>query len=119
MSGACAVYCPAGASTLEPAKKAFTACDLCGGDPLCAAVCPSEALRFEDDAEGSARRRTSYAARFFGAAPKEAERPALPGREQWERIAGVVSKRLRLSITASELEAESLSVRKAMEEEGM
>ncbi|MCR4804168.1 MAG: 4Fe-4S dicluster domain-containing protein [Clostridia bacterium] len=118
--GACAVYCPVGASSQEPSKKAFTACDLCGGDPLCVAVCPSGALRFEEDAEGSARRRSAYAGRFFGSGGDKAqERPGLPSQADWERIASAVGGRLGVAVDPESLADACSRQRKAWEEEGM
>ena len=66
---ACAVNCPVGACVQDEALNAFTACDLCGGDPLCVRVCLSGALRLEDDAQTSSDLRSNYAAKMFEGAP--------------------------------------------------
>ena len=85
---ACAVSCPAGACVQDEALNAFTACDLCGGDPLCVKVCLSGALRFEDDAENSAHLRSLYAEKMFEG---RADLPVELTDAQWEEICGILT----------------------------
>jgi Fe-S-cluster-containing hydrogenase component 2 len=44
--GSCAVACPFGQIEMDPARKVAAKCDLCGGDPACAAFCPTKALEY-------------------------------------------------------------------------
>ncbi len=44
---ACVNACPFGATTVDPENGQVLKCDLCGGDPTCVKVCPTQALRFE------------------------------------------------------------------------
>lgn len=44
--GACTVACPFGQIEIDPRSSLAVKCDLCGGDPACAAFCPSKALTF-------------------------------------------------------------------------
>ncbi len=44
----CAFACPFGATFADPTTGEVLKCDLCGGDPTCAKVCPAGALTFED-----------------------------------------------------------------------
>ena len=58
---ACRVMCPVGAVTYDRDQEAFVTCDLCGGDPVCVKVCPTQALRFEDVHQASLDLRSKYA----------------------------------------------------------
>lgn len=58
---ACAVMCPVGAPVFEHKANAFVTCDLCGGDPVCAKVCPTGAIRYEEVEETIAAKRDAYA----------------------------------------------------------
>jgi len=42
--GLCHRYCPIGMVSVDPDLKKSVKCDLCGGDPLCVATCPTGAL---------------------------------------------------------------------------
>ena len=50
---ACKVMCPVGAVVFDHDVNAFLTCDLCGGDPVCAKVCPTKAICFQDVTEAS------------------------------------------------------------------
>ena len=63
---ACKVMCPVGAIVLDHDVNAFLTCDLCGDDPVCAKICPTGALCFQDLNEASAALRTRYAQRALG-----------------------------------------------------
>lgn len=96
---ACAVSCPAGACVQDIKLNAFTACDLCGGDPLCVRGCLTGALRFEDDAENSAHLRGLYAEKMFEG---RAEQPEELTDVQWQEICGILETE-GLSVTPDEL----------------
>jgi carbon-monoxide dehydrogenase iron sulfur subunit len=49
----CIAACPHGAIVLTPAKKVLL-CDVCGGSPKCAEMCPTGALQFADRSQGVA-----------------------------------------------------------------
>ncbi|NIO70523.1 MAG: 4Fe-4S dicluster domain-containing protein [Anaerolineae bacterium] len=42
----CAKACPHGAITFHPSRGTALVCDLCGGQPRCATVCPVDCLSF-------------------------------------------------------------------------
>ena len=42
----CAIACPFGGISIDMEKRRAVACDLCGGDPLCVKLCPTEALQY-------------------------------------------------------------------------
>lgn len=42
--GLCERYCPAGMIRLDPDSKKAVKCDLCEGEPVCVAACPTGAL---------------------------------------------------------------------------
>ena len=44
--GRCVVSCPLGNIRLSPSRGSLIKCDLCGGAPSCAAVCPVAAIDF-------------------------------------------------------------------------
>lgn len=44
--GSCVRACPFGAMLFDRERKAPYKCQLCGGDPACAAICPTEAIVF-------------------------------------------------------------------------
>ena len=112
---ACAVNCPVGACVQDEALNAFTACDLCGGDPLCVRVCLSGALRLEDDAQTSSELRSNYAAKMFEGAPGAQEDLT---DAQWEEIAGILAD-AGIPTDATELQTVRAQIRKNAEEEGM
>ncbi len=45
----CTIACPFGTINFNPASKVVAKCDLCGGDPACARVCPTQAITFVED----------------------------------------------------------------------
>lgn len=55
---ACVYACPFGATYIDPETLKAARCDLCGGDPMCVKMCPTEALKFEprDDVSMKLRR---------------------------------------------------------------
>jgi anaerobic carbon-monoxide dehydrogenase iron sulfur subunit len=57
----CCVYsCPFGGVSLDPITLQSSKCDLCGGDPQCAAMCPKDALNFvRVDRIGDSKKRKS------------------------------------------------------------
>jgi len=44
--GACEAACPFGHLVLHPRDHLPLKCDLCGGDPACAAFCPTRTLEY-------------------------------------------------------------------------
>jgi Fe-S-cluster-containing dehydrogenase component len=42
----CIPACPYGALTIDPIDRRVIECDLCGGDPICAKVCPVGVIQF-------------------------------------------------------------------------
>ena len=43
----CTIACPYGTINYHVEKKTVAKCDLCGGDPQCAAVCPTKAITYQ------------------------------------------------------------------------
>ena len=112
---ACAVNCPIGACVQDEALNAFTACDLCGGDPLCVRVCLSGALRLEEDAQTSSQLRVDYAAQMFEG------RPAAPEDltdAQWKEIVRILAG-TGIAPDAEDLKEIRAQIRRNAEEEGM
>lgn len=48
---ACIPACPYGAITIDPVEEKVIECDLCGGDPICAKVCPIGVIQFLETEE--------------------------------------------------------------------
>lgn len=69
----CVQACPFGGSAFDPVGSRILKCDLCGGDPECAKMCPSNAISYVDASKANLERKRSYAARlkagYQGAAP--------------------------------------------------
>jgi carbon-monoxide dehydrogenase iron sulfur subunit len=42
----CIMVCPFGAPSFDPIGRVTIKCDLCGGDPECAKLCPTETIKF-------------------------------------------------------------------------
>ena len=42
----CMMVCPFGAPALDPFTGEVFKCDLCGGEPTCAQVCPTQAIQY-------------------------------------------------------------------------
>ena len=59
----CMNACPLGNIGFSPITRKVFKCDLCGGEPKCAAFCPSGAIVFADPDEGLDRKQ-SIALRF-------------------------------------------------------
>ena len=56
----CVEVCPFGAPSVDPQLGTCQKCTLCDGDPLCAKVCPNQALTFiSDDEAGLSQKRSS------------------------------------------------------------
>ncbi len=54
----CLAVCPFGALSIEPTDGSVIKCDQCGGDPICAKICPSRAIEYiEADRLGLMRKR--------------------------------------------------------------
>ena len=49
--GQCIEACPFGAVYYDPLRRLPYKCELCGGDPACASVCPTEAIVFSAGTE--------------------------------------------------------------------
>lgn len=47
----CVRACPQGGMHFMPATRTVFKCDLCGGEPKCAAYCPSQAISYGDGAD--------------------------------------------------------------------
>jgi len=45
--GLCSIACPFGHMTHEVDSRIAVKCDLCGGDPACAAFCPTKTLEYK------------------------------------------------------------------------
>ena len=44
----CKKVCPYGGPTFSAPEKRIVLCDLCGGEPACVIVCPTEALSYQE-----------------------------------------------------------------------
>ncbi len=54
----CMMVCPFGGPSFDPVEKEVVSCDLCGGNPQCADVCPTDALQYvRADRSAAIRRR--------------------------------------------------------------
>jgi len=42
----CITICPFVGSTIDPVENKVISCDLCGGNPICAKVCPTGAIQY-------------------------------------------------------------------------
>ena len=42
----CIMICPFGAPAIDPVTNEIFICDLCGGEPVCAQVCPTQAIQY-------------------------------------------------------------------------
>jgi len=45
--GDCVAACPFGAIKLVPGEKYVINCDLCGGNPICVKICPTQAIEYK------------------------------------------------------------------------
>ncbi len=58
----CTIACPFGMINFDFDRGKVVKCDLCGGDPACAKVCPQDAIHFVDvNATGLQRMQESAA----------------------------------------------------------
>lgn len=46
---ACVAACPFGCSLIDQQHNLVVKCDLCGGDPVCAHFCPTQALQYRPE----------------------------------------------------------------------
>lgn len=54
----CIMACPFGALTIDPLTSEVFKCDLCDGEPVCAQVCPTQAIQYlKADRVGLGRKR--------------------------------------------------------------
>lgn len=60
----CVSACPFGGMNYDQKKQRVFKCDLCDGDPQCAAFCPTDALEYQPASESLARRKKEIARRF-------------------------------------------------------
>ncbi|MDR3763708.1 MAG: 4Fe-4S dicluster domain-containing protein [Acidobacteriota bacterium] len=60
----CMQVCPFGCTTYDTIGKKLLKCDLCGGDPQCAKVCPSGAITDVDRTAANTTRRVQAAERL-------------------------------------------------------
>ncbi len=60
----CASACPMGNITVSSVKKKILKCDLCGGNPGCAKVCPSGAIQYVDAGEANIVKKKAVAEKF-------------------------------------------------------
>jgi Fe-S-cluster-containing hydrogenase component 2 len=72
----CSIVCPFSAVVPDRYTGKAIKCDLCKGDPACAAVCAPDALRFEEDVHARAGQRRQVAAQVR--ALMLGEEPAIP-----------------------------------------
>ena len=49
--GLCALTCPFGTIFIRPADRKAVKCDLCGGDPACVKICPTDCIKYEEAVE--------------------------------------------------------------------
>ena len=119
---ACNAMCPVGAAVLDNDLEAFITCDFCDGDPLCVAVCPTKALRYEDVHEVSEDRRTQFAKMSLGnpgmlvgvAAQNHA--PEIDETERWKDVSAKLKER-GISARPSQLKSWSERIKKAQAKE--
>jgi len=70
----CVLACPFGGPAIHPETGKIIKCDLCGGSPRCAEMCPVGAIEYvRADRVGLARKRASlgYLTRYLDLAAKE------------------------------------------------
>ena len=60
----CISACPLGNISFSSAERQIVKCDLCGGDPNCAKVCPSGAIRFVDGSTANMNKKRMIAEKF-------------------------------------------------------
>ena len=126
---ACHVMCPEGAAVLDHELQAFVTCDLCGGRPVCAGVCPTGALRYEDVHEMSAAMRTQYARQALfspgllvkkGGVMKQRSFDMSPEEEriQWEKVSAAFAELSGRTVGPDTLADWSAALRERQKGEG-
>lgn len=81
----CTLACPFGIPRFDFAKNIMYKCDLCydrtkdGFPPMCASVCPSEALQWIEQDEAMERKRRRKVAQFLGSQPSDTGVQSLTG----------------------------------------
>lgn len=60
----CISACPLGNITFSPVEKKVVKCDLCGGEPKCAKLCPSGAIEFRESTPNTLSRKKIIARKF-------------------------------------------------------
>lgn len=60
----CVQACPFGGTAFDAEGSRILKCDLCGGEPECVKLCPSQALQFVDVSRANTEKRRAYAARL-------------------------------------------------------
>jgi len=60
----CTLACPFGAVVYETANRRIVKCDLCDGNPECAAFCPTRALEYVEETDAARSRKKALAVEF-------------------------------------------------------
>ena len=60
----CISACPLGNISFSAVHKKIVKCDLCGGDPNCAKICPAGALQYKEGTTASINRKKVIAEKF-------------------------------------------------------
>ncbi len=60
----CVQACPFGGAVWDQFTTKVLKCDTCGGDPACAAICPTAALEWVDDSAAVRGRKLGFAEKF-------------------------------------------------------
>lgn len=60
----CTSACPFGNCSYDAMTDIILKCDLCGGDPACVKVCPSDALEFVNDTVSTVSRQKNFASKL-------------------------------------------------------
>jgi len=60
----CVQACSFGNAVWDELSHKVLKCDLCGGDPACAKVCPTQALEWVDDLVATRKRKRAFAEKF-------------------------------------------------------
>lgn len=60
----CVSACPLGNITVSTVTNKILKCNLCGGDPYCAKVCPSGAIRYEEASTANISKKKIVADKF-------------------------------------------------------
>ncbi|MBN1786484.1 MAG: 4Fe-4S dicluster domain-containing protein [Candidatus Methanofastidiosa archaeon] len=61
----CIVACPYGCMGYDKSRHKVFKCDLCGGEPECCRICPTDALRFIRSEKTAIDRKRSFASPIF------------------------------------------------------